>query len=72
MNDSARLIPSYHDMRRANNAREHKIFHKGVRNVLVLQAIALAVLIFALTLAFSGEPGEPESSSRPVVTAGQQ
>lgn len=40
----------------AVDGRNDRIFHKGVRNVLVLQAIALAVLVFAVTIVLGDEP----------------
>lgn len=50
----------------AREAADKGLFHGGVRNVLILQAVALAILALALAIALGDEPGVGESSDQSI------
>jgi hypothetical protein len=52
--NSAQIISLYPERHDANDAGNDPVFHKGLRNVLILQAIATAFLVIMLLTSGAG------------------
>lgn len=71
MKNYADIVPLHRQGDQQGSLHDGPIFHKGVRNVLILQVIAIAILALALIRAASSETEMAGIDSQPVAEADQ-